>query len=1101
MTRLRRQFGFVQVPARYSRSRVAPSGVIRGARVAFGPAANYISFEGNEFRYAIKEHEAHLARPGSAEQALHALNQRSQRPNLFKAYLWGGAGLLAVTSLVSGGLFVFFLIALAAGVYFVHAWDKKRRTGVAVYDIDNAEVIGRLVLCNVAGEALAHSSRLWQVGSSISTNRQKYHAGAGSLVARMPASSSNAVVEGFDLNIDCWAIRSASACLVLLPDALFVRWGNRWIPFGYEHLDVAYETTQFIEDGPVPRDAPVAGTTWRFVNKSGGPDLRFNNNRQLPILRYGELTLSSGSGHQVVIQTSHPAAAQLAAEALRELTRISREPLMPVQPPASVPSYGGPRGSQERPAPAHPQYTPASPVARPPPPPNPYVPPIAPRVRSYPPAGPALSPHIFARRARTEILPQDTSARFVGPSEQVSVAGRTIASPLTYVSTHAGADTDSSTIVTSLAVGDASRAFGLPYWPRYAEADPDQRARYLDWMASGRSDPNVAVGFVFIFFYGLERRVLIDGADEAIALAEVRRLLPIYGESRSFRGYASDFLAFAPIRHAARLAQMSEAEATAIFRPLVTDSQTAMAAILAWCHLHAKPLPAEYAALVARSNELAKRGAVVSRSASELIDLFFIRYREAFGEGILLDAAKRPLTVKYLPASATLLHMKGQPMVSMPDVFGRSSQFKKLVELWNDCVDDLRKANARKGDRTALDAAAWSALPAELRDQYDHPDQDKWDAVVAAMPVLGGFHLAQVGQLGSLTGVGSEKLTAARLKKIAQRATDVGYAIEPDPRLRPKAADNASEILIWRAQPDEVLDTKLYGAIDALLRLAMNVAMADGVFTEEEHEVVNGYLAEVFTLDAGMRVRVEAMKQLISRSPTRLNAVIKALRASRSREDLTKVGTVLVAIAAADGTIAEAEEKALRALYKGLGLPPTDLAAAIVRTGARLERDAVVEVQPAKAGAKGVAIPPAPDAPKGLELDQAAIDAIMADTKDVAAILAEVFETESDEPESTASPSVDVASPIATIELPKASAETARLAQGLDIRYHAALEELLHQPSWSAADVRQLAQRHRLMPGAIVETINGWSDDTLGDFLIEDNGDWKINLELAKVTS
>jgi hypothetical protein len=41
----------------------------------------------------------------------------------------------------------------------------------------------------------------------------------------------------------------------------------------------------------VPRDSTQVDTTWRFVNKNGGPDRRFNNNSQIPILQYGEVVM------------------------------------------------------------------------------------------------------------------------------------------------------------------------------------------------------------------------------------------------------------------------------------------------------------------------------------------------------------------------------------------------------------------------------------------------------------------------------------------------------------------------------------------------------------------------------------------------------------------------------------------------------------------------------------------------------------------------------------------------------------------------------------------------------------------------------------------
>ena len=76
----------------------------------------------------------------------------------------------------------------------------------------------------------------------------------------------------------------------------------------------------------------------------------------------------------------------------------------------------------------------------------------------------------------------------------------------------------------------------MHYWPCYSMIDPASRAAYLHWLASGRKDPAAAVGYVFLFFYGIERRVLVDAQTSEQArseidglLAEVERLLGIYG--------------------------------------------------------------------------------------------------------------------------------------------------------------------------------------------------------------------------------------------------------------------------------------------------------------------------------------------------------------------------------------------------------------------------------------------------------------------------------------------------------------------------------------------------------------------------------------------
>lgn len=63
----------------------------------------------------------------------------------------------------------------------------------------------------------------------------------------------------------------------------------------YRTLDVSVTRQQFIEESGVPGVATVVGHTWRYVNRSGGPDRRFSNNPQLPICMYDELHFRTAS--------------------------------------------------------------------------------------------------------------------------------------------------------------------------------------------------------------------------------------------------------------------------------------------------------------------------------------------------------------------------------------------------------------------------------------------------------------------------------------------------------------------------------------------------------------------------------------------------------------------------------------------------------------------------------------------------------------------------------------------------------------------------------------------------------------------------------------
>lgn len=61
-------------------------------------------------------------------------------------------------------------------------------------------------------------------------------------------------------------------------------------------VNVIFSGTNFHETEGVPKDSQVVGHTWRYANKNGTPDKRFNNNFQIPIARYGDLELVSNSG-------------------------------------------------------------------------------------------------------------------------------------------------------------------------------------------------------------------------------------------------------------------------------------------------------------------------------------------------------------------------------------------------------------------------------------------------------------------------------------------------------------------------------------------------------------------------------------------------------------------------------------------------------------------------------------------------------------------------------------------------------------------------------------------------------------------------------------
>ncbi len=269
--------------------------------------------------YIFSASVAQLAQ-NSPEQSLQEIQRRTTSTNWFIVYAVATVVLLLVIVIAAPGWVVIVCapIAIIGGVA-MYAWDREERTARLLYDVDDPEILERMAMIAGAGEWLSRANRLWHVYYSARTGDWKHNAGASTLIQRTPTSCMPGALPRIELNIEPWCIPVGPQRLLFLPDRLLVLAGNQLAGVPYEHLSATCEHKRFIEEEYQPPDAPLIEYTWRYPKKSGGPDLRFANNRQLPVLDYGRIELRSASGVHVVLQTSNPACADGATRALAAL--------------------------------------------------------------------------------------------------------------------------------------------------------------------------------------------------------------------------------------------------------------------------------------------------------------------------------------------------------------------------------------------------------------------------------------------------------------------------------------------------------------------------------------------------------------------------------------------------------------------------------------------------------------------------------------------------------------------------------------------------------------------------------------------------------------
>ena len=100
-----------------------------------------------------------------------------------------------------------------------------------------------------------------------------------------------------DLDFEVWKLRVHGRDLYFMPDHIMVFDGGNTGAVPYNRFSATFdsEVTQARGAVRVTRDAKVVGHTWRFVNKDGTPDQRFNANVQIPEVELGVSKMAVGN--------------------------------------------------------------------------------------------------------------------------------------------------------------------------------------------------------------------------------------------------------------------------------------------------------------------------------------------------------------------------------------------------------------------------------------------------------------------------------------------------------------------------------------------------------------------------------------------------------------------------------------------------------------------------------------------------------------------------------------------------------------------------------------------------------------------------------------
>jgi uncharacterized tellurite resistance protein B-like protein len=692
---------------------------------------------------------------------------------------------------------------------------------------------------------------------------------------------------------------------------------------------------------------------------------------------------------------------------------------------------------------------------------------------------------------RPEAQPTKTAAAWIAPGGSATVQGYATGD-LVYVGRVFTALRDGgepSLIDPALPIDPQqanSSGDGINYWPSYREISAASRTAYLQWLAGGRKDPHVYIGYVFIFFYGLERRVyeLVksggSNSDELLAIArEVSRLLALHApRSNSFGSYGGALLdLIASIEPRALTLRRYDSARPGYGIPLRVKIA------LGDLSLAGKPIPGALALEWIASTVYLPTPA--TRCPNEFELLFHVRYAQQFGDGLVIKPNKTFIDLTYRPASSALDELRVKKR-DIPDVTQLERPIAKLTELARECCSALDPLSRFLGKNpySHESLAAFALLPDELVEATPSADAKSLASLIASrLEADGRAHLGAGELLQFVRMAKPDKVSKNEAMLLAQALERIGYGIEPDVRLGGPVFEPDTRAIVFRRLPDcPSTATEEYAAATLLIRLGAIVSAADDAVSQSERELLERHIEERLQLTPGERQRLAVHLAWVIDADLGMTGLKRRLE-SLSQEARHAIGKLLIDVAATDGQVDAREMKILEKLYALLALPPSELYRDVHAAHA-LDEEPVVVDQPA-ATPKGFPIPPkpAPRATTAAGLDMSRVRLKIAETREVSALLSSIF--------------VEEETPAPAVPATLAATRDDRIGT-LDAAHSELLRRLAARESWPRAEMEQLAAELSLLPDGALETINDYAYATLDQPFWEDDDPLAINPHAAK---
>jgi len=629
----------------------------------------------------------------------------------------------------------------------------------------------------------------------------------------------------------------------------------------------------------------------------------------------------------------------------------------------------------------------------------------------------------------------------------------------------------------------------LSYWPSYWGATPEARSAFLRWLSTGRSDPGADIGYVFLYFYGLERRALHDAKTSAQAQAEipiikneVERLLGIYSHSGSFQGYAGSLFDLLRARETSEKLFEKNPPPPIMGRWMRFEHRLA----LAQCAAEGKALPADWAYVWLMGDPNTYLRTPATRCSEEFKKLFYHHYCIEYGQGMILPQNKTQIKLQHRAASPTFGYQGGdfKKEFDLPDVSVLTAPVNKLREIAEVCCTELDgfsriigKDKASADSYSAIVELPFALWPAKYRRSLD----DLHKAVIDT----NGSYIISFKKFTSFFPDWQE-VTKQNILATYRSLENADLGMEPDIRYGGSIPLADTDIALFRCEKQQAQSIlkERYIAAALSLRLAAGVVFADGVASEIEKRLLQKQIDAWAHLNEAERTRLHAYLCLLFLRPPKLVGLKKQIGSLEAGARET-IANFLIIVAQIDSAIEPEEVCALEKIFKALGL---DSKLVYTKMHVAAVEPITVSQPESEAGGYKIPRPPEEDRKPLVMLNANKIASLQNDSERVSAILSQIFTQETYEPQL-----VDELE----CELPNADNKGLSLI-GLNAEHSALLQLLLRRTQWTRMELEEIAADRKILLDGMLECINDKSYSLFNKPLFEGEDPMILDPEVVR---